>query len=182
VPAVQLSDGDVVFRRGDSFVSQIVLSADPTGQYSHVGIVITRDGVPLVVHASPAESSDTPSVTIAEPFPSFVAPEKASVYAVYRTRNVSKAIAKEAALRAAAYVRAATPFDSAFDLDSPNRVYCTELVWRSYAEAGLDLAVSGRYRLKLPLFDKEVLVPSSISASRHLEPIAKFNSTQGEAK
>jgi hypothetical protein len=167
-----VKDGDLVFRRGRSLASRIVLTADPVGGYSHVGIVVVRNGAPLVVHASPPEGHEKQGVTHAEPFATFVAPAEASAYAVYRLRPGMERIAGAAALRAAAYERAATPFDSAFDLNSPDKVYCTELVWRSYAEVGIDLVEGRRDHLHLPFFQKDVILPSSISSSKYLFRVA----------
>lgn len=179
---IHLKDGDLVFRRGYSFVSHMVLAADPIGRYSHVGITITRNGSPFVIHASPDEIGDQPGVVREEPFLEFIAPSIASSYAVYRMKNASESFARGAALHASHYARAATPFDGGFDLDTRDRLYCTELVWRSYLAVGVDLAGLGFHQIKIPLFYKSVLLVSSLAGSEHLVRIAEINSTSGEIR
>jgi len=176
---VALKDGDLVFRRGRSFASDVVLSADPKSMYSHVGIVVVREAVPMVVHAEPGDGRERGGVTMADQFSTFIEPDETSAYAVYRVRPGLEAIARRAAQRAESYERAATPFDSAFDLSTPDRLYCTELVWRSYLDAGLNLAPAGPEELGLPFFKKQVLLPSLISGSKDLVEVAKFRSGNG---
>lgn len=179
---IHLKDGDLVFRRGYSFVSHMVLAADHIGRYSHVGITITRNGSPFVIHASPDEVGDQPGIVREEPFLEFIAPSIASSYAVYRLKSASESLAREAALHASHYARAETPFDSGFDLDTPDRLYCTELVWRSYLAAGVDLAGLGFHQVKIPLFYKSVLLVSSLAGSEHLVRIEEVESTSGDIR
>lgn len=146
--------GDLIFRRGRSLISRAVLSVDGSSDFSHVGIAVRAKDQILVVHATPPEGTFSGGV-ISEPLDSFLLPEAASTAAVFRLR--SSDAAARAALKAVGYARAHAPFDSDFDLSTPEALYCTELVWRAYLESGVDLA--GRS------FNERYLLPSRLLAS-----------------
>lgn len=175
--APTLVSGDLVFRRGRSLLSRAVLTADGGSSYSHVGLVRVSAGVPLVVHALPPEDlrpgvshgPGDPGGVLAEPFSEFLAPARATAAAIYRLRDGERAgIAARAA--EAAYRRAlrGTPFDSRFDLATEDSVYCTELVWRAFREAGLDVVDGHMDSLSIPLArDRPYILPGRLLASRH---------------
>ena len=134
-PAAFVS-GDLVFRRGRSLVSDAVLAAEGGGEFTHVGLAAASEGRVWVLHALPPEDGVKGGV-IAEPLEAFLAPEKASTGALYRPRDGrAAAVAVEAAWK---LVRGRVPFDDAFDLTTVDKLYCTELVWRAYLTAGVDL-------------------------------------------
>ena len=55
LPAGLFQDGDLAFRRGTGLTSRVVLAADKSGAYSHVGILKWMDGKWHVIHAVPGE-------------------------------------------------------------------------------------------------------------------------------
>src|SRR6056297_2091515 len=76
--------GDLVFRRGKSFVSQLVLLRDNQSQYSHVGIVVIKDDEPYVIHAVPGEAEkDQPEYVKMETMQEFLDVKKSADFAVY---------------------------------------------------------------------------------------------------
>ncbi len=161
--------GDLIFRRGEGIASQAVLAADPRSPFSHVGLFVRSPQGAFVVSALPAEGSATGSVR-SDPLARFLAPESATAIAVYRLRGEPER-ARRAAEVALGWATRRLPFDDRFDLETPDRVYCTELVRNAYRAAGLDL-VDGRLdRLDLPLRSGLYLLPSRLQASRHLELI-----------
>lgn len=155
--------GDLIFRRGRSLVSRAVLSMDGKSEYSHVGIVVSDGASIAVVHALPPEE-ENPGGVVAESLPAFLAPELASAAAVYRPRD--SGVGVRAAARAWTYARPRRPFDSGFDLSTPDAVYCTELVWRAYLEEGVDLV--GRD------FHDRYLLPSRLLSSPELRLIQEY--------
>jgi hypothetical protein len=164
--AADFVSGDLLFRRGRSLISRAVLTVDRGTGYSHVGLVSVVGGQVWVLHAAPARGTE-PGGAIAEPLASFLAPGKASAAALYRLRSP---LAAPAAERVAwGFVRARIPFDSAFDLSTPERLYCTEMVWRAYREAGVDLAPLQRAR------GEKYLLPSRLASSPYLQRIREFS-------
>ena len=79
-----------------------------------------------------------------------------------------------AASAACAYAREALSFDAGFDLDSEDRLYCTELVWRAYLQAGIDLVDSVFVRLETPFGRGSFLTLSSLLKSRYLREIVSL--------
>ena len=170
---VVFESGDIVFRRGTGLLSQAVLSADVDSTFSHTGIVYLIDGVPFVVHASPGESLAHPSKLKVDSMAEFLEP--ASAAAVYRARTDSEALGRRAAERAYAYALEGRLFDTQLDLGTDEALYCTELVWKSYLAAGLDLVDGELDRLAGPLFHKSCLLPSRLQASPHIRQIETFS-------
>jgi len=158
--------GDVLFRRGNSLISRAVLVADGSGEYSHVGLIAVSAGRVWVLHATPPEEPDVKGGVIAEPLATFLEPDQASAAALYRPRNGQAGLAAERT--AWGWVHRRVPFDSAFDLASADRLYCTELVWRAYRSAGVDLE-SG-----IPEPRGRYLLPGRLMKSPQLQPVRLF--------
>lgn len=178
---VGFEPGDVLFRRGRSLMSRAVLSADTASRFSHVGIVHLVEGDPVVVHASPGASLVHETKIKVEPVASFLGQTHASAAALYRPREKYRAIGERAAVIAHGYALEERVFDAAFSLATENALYCTELVWRSYLEAGLDLVDSEFDHLPLPLYQEKCLLPSRLQASPYLQLV--YNSVlKGRSK
>ena len=169
--AALLRDGDIIFRRGVSVESEAVMALDGNGDYSHVGIIKFINGQPQVIHVTADEPPGSPDVTRIEPLAQYLEPARASAAAVYRIRMDERRFIAGALRTADGYVTARVPFDSAMDLNSPSAMYCTELVWRAYHEAGLDL-VDGKFEtMTTPLLRGQFILPSTLRQSPHLEMI-----------
>lgn len=153
--------GDLVFRRGRSMVSRAVLSLDGRSDFSHVGIAVRQGEDLRIVHALPPEEDRKATGVVAEPLELFLSPDVASSAALYRPRNSAAGV--RAAVAARKHVMARTPFDSAFDLSTSSAVYCTELVWKVYLEADIDLIGRG--------FHERYLLPSRLLESTELRLI-----------
>jgi hypothetical protein len=169
--ATRFRDGDIIFRRGVSVESEAIMAVDGGGAYSHAGIVKFVDGQPQVIHVTANEPPGSPNVTRIEPLAQYLEPARASAAAVYRVRNADRQFIAGALSTADGYVKARIPFDSAMDLNSAGAMYCTELVWRAYREAGLDL-VDGKFEnMTTPLLRGQVILPGTLRQSPHLEMI-----------
>ncbi|MDR0616433.1 MAG: hypothetical protein LBG29_06445 [Synergistaceae bacterium] len=151
----------MIFIRARTWRSLVMRAAD--GDFSHAGIVRLVNGLPCVIHAEPASKA----VKMAPAADFFSGADRA---AAYRPRGCRTA---EAASREAmGYFERQTPFDSQFDISDGGRLYCTELVWRAYKHAGLDLGGgSADFLSAVPLYGK-VLLPSRLSESACLEKVA----------
>jgi hypothetical protein len=133
-------EGDLLFRRGTSPASRLVLELERSSGYSHVGILTAADGDFAVLHVSVGEEEPAPDRVRQDPLPAFLAPDRAAAWALLRLREGADRAGPLAVAAARRYLEARTAFDPALDLEDDRRLYCTELVWRAYREAGVDLA------------------------------------------
>lgn len=167
VPAGLFRDGDILLVCGKTWRSKIVnLLEDGASAFTHSGVVRVIGGVPYVVHASP----DVELVQM-ERADDFLSPEMVYRASLFRVRT-GPAVAAEASRNALEYYEERVPFDTAFDGEDHGSLYCTELVWRAYAQAGIDLADGLWVHLSNPLLSGRVLLPNSLIRSPLLEEIA----------
>lgn len=168
-------DGDIIFRQGIDLLSNIVLSTDNSSPYSHVGIIKISDNSPFVIHAITGEPIGSQGQVKIEPLASFLASDKASYAALYRLDEDHKISSIAAANVAYTYAIKEIPFDLDFNLNTPNELYCTELVWRSYKEAGIDIVDNNFDSLNVPFGHGSYLLPSTLLKSRWLRIVANIN-------
>jgi uncharacterized protein YycO len=137
--AEPLRDGDIIFHTSRSAQS-VAIQRATRSPYSHVGLVIHRDGKPHVL-----EAIATVRYT---PLAQWIARGTGGAFVVKRLKSpLSLAQAKQ--LRTAAERHAGKPYDLYFEW-SDARIYCSELVWKAYHEAlGVELGA----RQKLREFD-----------------------------
>ena len=156
-------NGDIIFVNGKAWRTKIVRLFDksPRG-FAHVGIVRIVDGLPHVVHASP-ELGKVGMQTM-EDFFSF---ENVDYARVYRFTG-DLAVAEAASLRALEYCTREIPFDDRFDTSRTEAMYCTEVIWRAYRAAGIDLAKGHWEYARNPIVQGRVLLPYKLSLSPHL--------------
>ena len=167
-----LETGDLIFRQGRSFTSHLVLLADTQSAYSHVGLLFVDGSDILVIHAAPGESAGDSAPVRVEPLMSFIDAQHASAISIRRLEHSrARYYAKQAAEAAYFYAGVPLSFDARFDLESKDQVYCTELVWRAYLEAGIDLVEGVFDRLETPFGAGDYLLPSSLLNSRHLREL-----------
>lgn len=161
-----LHSGDIVLIRGISFRSGIVRLLEGVGSdYSHVGLVVIEGGHPFVIHADPSHTAAYDRV-IKESWGALITPTRISGATVLRLAACYPGTAPAAAARAALrFAWEARPFDHDFDLHTPEKLYCTELVWRAYMDAGIDLRGSSFGP------DRKYLLPSDIIKSGFVRDI-----------
>ena len=170
--------GDLVFRQGQSLVSEVVLRADPDSLYSHVGIAYTRGDDALVVHAAPGPSFADEAPVRADPLAAFIEPGVARVITIRRPKDT--ATAQRAADVALSYLRDGVVFDASFDLRSDTAMYCTELVWRAFIASGLDLTEGHFDELMLPVGAGPYILPSRLIHSPHLNHVLTLGAQHEE--
>jgi hypothetical protein len=122
----EIRPGDVVMIGDAGLWADLgALVSDRDRRYGHVGIA----GLTARTIISASGSPTTPAGRVhAEPLPAFVG--GAGRIGLYRPITDGARIADFAESAAAA----AIPFDRAFDLSTPDRLYCTELVWRALVD------------------------------------------------
>jgi len=132
-------EGDVVLVRGRTFRSAVMhLVESDLHSYTHVAIVRFVNDTCTAIHADPSRH-----LVVQESCESFVSPARVSAAAIYRlVAPDDRSLAAHAAVAAQGYHDASVRFDDRFDLTTANTLYCTELVWRAYLAAGVDLTDS----------------------------------------
>jgi hypothetical protein len=178
----RVRDGDIIFQTSQSAQSKAIQLATHS-PYSHMGLVLFRDGRPFVFEAV------SPSVRFT-PLREWIARGEGARFVVKRLRDASVLADPKAP---AALLKAATgltgrPYDPYFEW-TDDRVYCSELVWKAY-ERGLGVRLglllplvsfdftspvvkaklAERYGDKVPL-DERVISPASIFNSPLLQDV-----------
>lgn len=143
--AAPLRDGDIIFQTSRSGQSVAIQKATHS-PYSHMGVVLHRDGKPFVF-----EAIATVRYT---PLENWIARGDGGRYVVRRlTRPLQPAEVKK--LHEAAKIYAGKPYDLYFEWTNA-RIYCSELVWKMYRDAtGLEIGTLQKLR-ELDLDDPAV--------------------------
>ncbi len=161
--------GDVIFRRGWSLNSRAVLLADRDARFSHVGMVVATKGQEIsVVHTVPAAQENRGGVRT-EPIERFLSQENAVTWGIYRlVRENGISYGEKAAEYARNVAKQAVKFDADFKLMDGTELYCTELVWRAYLAAGIDI-VDGKFdEVQIPMLGTDLaILPSRLEHSHH---------------
>ena len=174
IPVDSVRNGDIVFRRGRSFSSEVILSHDD-GMYSHIGIVYKNDSMQCVIHAvneEPEFKGDFDRVKI-EPIESFFSSERASAGAMYHSW-VSDSLSAIITANALQLVRDSVRFDSGFNHYNSNELYCTELVYVLYKNCGIDITEGRRTAVGVICFPDEVIFPADIQRNKKMNKYFEF--------
>ena len=158
--------GDIIFRRGLGPASDFIVSADRGSLFSHVGLIYKAQEEIFVIHILPSEvhSNEEHDAKI-ESIDDFLS--QSSAVAIYRLK-ISNGEPKNATDVALDYVDSNIGFDFNFDLATKNKMYCTEFVWNSYLNAGVDL-VNGKFdELQMPFLKGQFILPSTLLNSPQL--------------
>lgn len=128
--------GDLIVRMTDDLISeQIKFLNEKEKIYSHAGIVIMKDGRPLVCHIAPNDPKDDTIQMV--PIDSFINPEKNLRCALYRYQlsDREKDSLNEILLK---YKARNIRFDWLYDLGTNDKMYCAELIDKALREATSD--------------------------------------------
>ena len=119
----------------------------------------------------PAESDDKDEFIKIEKLESFLTVDKASRFALYRVKNKTGSESQTASEFAYDCYSKKYCFDNDYDLNSDSKLYCTELIWKAYKYAGIDL-VNDRFKsIDFIMINKKMIMPGSIIQSKLLENI-----------
>lgn len=166
-----LKSGDLIFRRGQGILGQALFQIDKTTLYSHVGIITMINNRPFVIHASTGENFGEDAIVIREDLETFLKTELTNAIAIYRLKNSNDLIREKVANIADQYVQKKTYFDTEFSLKTQDRLYCTELVWRTYLAFGIDLVDNKFSDVPILPGQEKYLLPSDLLKSHYLEQI-----------
>ena len=175
MPDTLFRSGDLVFRRGRSAASDLVLLCEDQPVYSHVGLLAyTPDGW-RVVHAAPGEADARGDYdrVVAEPPAVFWQAQRCSAGGLYRlplTEAERERLNTEALLLAAE----GRPFDHRFDEHDTTALYCTELICFLFGKIGLDPSQGRRTRDRLLPFTPPLILPGHLLAHPDLQTVWRF--------
>jgi hypothetical protein len=136
-PAVK--PGDLIFQTSRSAQSQAIQRATHS-PYSHMGVILFRDGKPFVL-----EAIETVRYT---PLEGWIVRGEEGRYVVKRLKDADARLGPEAIdrLNRVAKPFVGKPYDAAFGW-SDAKLYCSELVWKLYQRAlGIEIGRLQRLR------------------------------------
>jgi hypothetical protein len=170
----EICTGDLIFRRGSSFESLMVLSLDRGSQYSHVGVVLVEDDTVWVVHTEPGKRDSDDEVVRKEPLALFLAPDRATQYALYRLFDTILLSKTTLTHWLDSIYDSSIPFDYGFDDTDSMRLYCSELVWKGYQRAGISLLLEKNSSIVLFGMKLSVILPSSLLDRHPFQKVAAY--------
>ena len=171
---VNLRNGDLVFRRGGSVMSLCVRVADQKGFYTHVGLVVEVDGELMALHSVPDEApeGDFDRVKL-ESLDDFFEENKALNGAVYRT-ILSKHQLSDVTSTALIFHQNKVPFDNDYNLEDSTKIYCTELLVRSFDRVGYDITAGNFTDMDMIMFSGKHILPSDVQLNEDLVVIYSY--------
>lgn len=170
-----LEEGDIVFRAGKSMASKIVIASDTKGYYSHAGIIIAEKGEFKVIHAVPGESVPGEKDKVKEEsLSSFFESDKAKSGCVMRYKLSTLEKQKVSGCAKRLFYKN-TLFDHNYKLTDTTKIYCTELIWLAFKEAGIDISDNKRTYINFMKFKGDIIFPSDIFSNKKLKTIYTFN-------
>lgn len=117
-------DGDLIFQTSRSAQSLAIQRATGS-RYSHMGVILHRDGKPYVFEAI--------GPTVYTPLSRWIARGEGGHYVLKRLRAPLSAT-QQAKLRQQADALRGRPYDLSFEW-SDRKLYCSEVVWKIYDRA-----------------------------------------------
>ena len=171
--AYDFREGDIVFSSSEAGQGEAIIAATAS-PFTHCGIVFVKDGRLMVLEAVQPVRAST--------LEDFIARGKPEAFAALRLKT---ALTPEAYQKARVWAEAqiGRDYDVRFGWDD-KKLYCSELVWKVYQHAGVELCPPRKFRDydlqrpavkriieqryggmdKLPL-DEKVVAPSDLAAS-----------------
>ncbi|HEU4471886.1 MAG TPA: hypothetical protein VFR58_12415 [Flavisolibacter sp.] len=133
-----LKDGDMVVRTGTELSSQFIREFNRQDKrYSHAGLVFHRDGHPFVYHIVP-EAENPEGRLKADSFLRFCNPRRTAGFGIYRF-DMTEAEIGSLKQQVEGWLAKGVRFDSAFNFNNDELMYCSELVSK-----GVSRATAGR--------------------------------------
>ncbi|MCF8298375.1 MAG: hypothetical protein K9J13_12585 [Saprospiraceae bacterium] len=155
-----LENGDLVFRKGRSIESFAVYLADKEKEFSHVGMVYVSNDKFLVIHAVPTDNHKQESVKM-ESLKTFLSPKNASAFAIVRPKikSYKKQIVAQEAYK---FYQNKICFDNDYDLETNDKLYCTELIIKAFKNANIDIGNNPLTQINFIMGKHSVLMPGTL--------------------
>lgn len=154
-----INNGDVVLRCGRSVESYAVYLTDNKTEYTHIGIIKIENSKPFVIHVVPSKSN----LVLKEELATFLNSKNASRFTIYRPSLNPQILAKVTA-EAQRFYLLKYAFDNEYDLNTNQKLYCTELVLKAFQNAGVHLKLNSK-EFNYGLGKQSIIFPSEIAHS-----------------
>jgi hypothetical protein len=129
--AALLQPGDLVLRTGNDFTSESLRSLNRRDQtYSHCGIANIENGQVVVYHALGGDFNPDQKIR-RDPLAYFADPETNRGIGIYHF-NLDEKDTRCVLKTAGMLYQMGIPFDMGFDLQSNDRMYCAEFVYKTF--------------------------------------------------
>jgi hypothetical protein len=123
-----LEEGDIILRRGSGILSSyIITKLNDSLPVSHCGIITKNKDQFYVIHSILSEEKGIKGVT-KEPLDEFILDALLKSLVIVRQKQSAK-YKLDFVNRAEAILNAQIPFDPLFDIQTKEKMYCTEIVW-----------------------------------------------------
>lgn len=150
----KIDDFDIILSKGQSvqskFVSLIKLTME---DYSHIGIMITENDKVFVLHSTP-DGTKTNGIRY-DDLQTFIDLSDVSDYTVLRYQDISLDFRQKLREEFSRCKTIQAPFDYDFNNFENGKIYCSELVWLIFKNAGL--FKSNDFNLQKPIYPKYFL-------------------------
>jgi len=144
--------GDLVFRRGRGWLSDVISSfSKHKPEYSHVGLIHREGETVYVYHILGGENSG-PNDVRKDLLSDFVSRKTCSSYGLYRYPMREQSIRKLDSLSGVLF-QTGKKFDTQFDLSDDSKYYCTEMIYRLLSEV-----YGGEYFLPLSVYHGQTYI------------------------
>jgi hypothetical protein len=159
--------GDVILRASDDLVgARIRTASGEHAVYSHVGLVVTDAGEPVVADVSPFGSGRVEFTNLQE----FTTDGTITDLLVVRPREPVDAARLER--EAQRLIAAGIEFDYGFDMADASQLYCAELAYHLLRAAGADVSSVPWTRMHVPLHgERNLIAPDAFARSPALQPV-----------
>ncbi len=164
-----VKNGDLVVRTGNDLTSDILRQFSATDKtYSHCGIAAIEEGKVVVYHSIGGE--DNPDARLRrESFEQFCNPNGNLGFGVYRY-DLNDVQLKAVDSLAKVYYHKQVPFDMGFSLESDDRFYCAEFVYKTFNR------IAGKEYIKPTVHQGFTFVSTgNLYQNGHTQNICKIN-------
>ena len=150
----KIEDFDIILSKGQSLQSKLVsLVKFSMNDYSHIGIMIKGNDKVFVLHSTP-DGTKTNGIRY-DDLQTFFNLSDVSDYTVLRYQDISFDYRQNLRREFSRYKTIHAPFDFDFNNFENGRIYCSELVWLTFKNAGL--FKSSNFNLQKPIYPKYFL-------------------------
>jgi hypothetical protein len=137
IPNSCLQDGDIIVRKSLDPISTIFSSFNVQGSpYSHCGLIFYNESLNKfeVFHITASEND---SKIKQDKLSDFIHPKITNQFAVFRLQSASLEQTKKVHIVIDSLIRNNVQFDEKFDWNTDDKMYCTELVYKTWVISGI---------------------------------------------